>query len=65
MNIYHIAWIQNKCFELNAVVIANGGDEALKTLDLDLSFNSKVQLNLIGTYISYRIAPAVICQEQL
>ena len=48
MNIYHISWTQGESYGLNAVVIANSEDEALKHIDLDEEYNTEIVVNLIG-----------------
>lgn len=64
MNIYHIGWVQSKCFGLSAVVVAKDKEEALKVLNLD-NDDEEIKISLAGVCIGANEKAHIMCRESL
>jgi hypothetical protein len=65
MNIYHVGWVQDGAFGLNAVVIAVDEKSALLQLGLDDGYNHDINTTNIGITNYHPVQEHVVCQECL
>lgn len=62
--IFHCSWAIDGCMGVNAVVVANGRDEALKMLDLDDTDKCQ-QANFVGEACASFTEPTILARESL